>query len=185
MKQDDDYSAFVGIGHNQPSELLEIAKLAEKQHAAQEKVEKLEEELKDAKEELRNLAERALPNKMDELGISEYTTTSGVRVEVGEKIRATLSPENRPKGFTWLEENGYGGMIKSEVVVAFGRNEIEEANALVDELRSDHQRLANLERKVEPSTLTAFIKEQLRQGRDIPLDVFGVFRQRIAKVEVK
>ena len=49
---------------------------------------------------------------------------------------------------------------------------------------SDQNRAANLERKVEPMTLQAFIKEHLAAGKDIPLDIFGVYRQRIAKVEV-
>lgn len=179
-----DYSAYVGVGHNgAPEELLEVTKLAEATLAAQTKVEKLEGDLKTATQDYRSLAEKKLPEAMELLGMSSFTTTSDISIEVSEKIRASLAPENRPKAFTWLEENGYGGIIKSEVVVVFKRHQIDEAKKFADELRQKGY-LANLERKIEPSTLTAFIKENLAQGKDIPLDIFGVFRQRIAKVEV-
>lgn len=183
MTNNNDYSAYVGMGHNQPSDLPEITKLAQAQHVAQVKVKKLEAELKVAKEELRQIAEKRLPEAMDSVGITTYTTKEGVSVEISEKIRASLPVENRPKAFAWLEENGFGGMIKSEVIVNFGRSKIDDATKLVEELRAESH-LANLERRVEPMTLTAFVKEQLTQGKELPLDIFGVFRQRIAEVEV-
>lgn len=179
-----DYSEYVGVGHNKPTDVPEITKLAEKQHAAQIKVDKIEAELKTANEELKELCEKLLPDAMDRAGLTTYGTTTGISVEVQEKIRASLAVENRPKGFAWLEENGFGGIIKSNVVVAFKRDELEEATELVDRIRSEEQRPANLDRKVEPATLTAFVKEQLEQGKELPLDIFGVFRQRIAKVEI-
>lgn len=178
-----DYSEFVGAGHNSENELGEVAVLAKAQYAAEQKVERLEEELKKATEELRVIAERKLPEKMESLGLSNFSTSDGLHVKISEKIRASLAVENRPKGFAWLEENGFGGMIKSQVVVPYKRDKLDEANKFVDSLRSSGQ-LANLERKVEPATLTAFVKEQLSQGKELPLEVFGVFRQRIAKVEI-
>lgn len=178
-----DYSAFVGIGHNQPGELLEIAKLAEAQHAAQQRVDLLEINLKDAKEELRKLAEQQLPEAMENAGISEYTTTTGISVEVKEKVRGSLPAENKAKGFAWLEEKGFGGLIESKVVVPFGRDELSEANALCERLQKEC-RIAVVDRSVHHARLDGFIREQLTQGKDIPLDIFGVYRQRVAKVEV-
>lgn len=176
-----DYSQYIGVGHNNSPE---ITLLAETQLKLQEKVEKLEEDLKKAKENLREYSEKLLPEKMEELGFTEFTTSSGISVQVKEVIRASLSVENRPKGHRWLEENGFGGIIKSTVIVPYNRDEIQQANALVEELKL-RQRLAGLERKVEPMTLVAFIKEQLAQGKDIPLDIFGVLRQRVAKIEAE
>lgn len=178
-----DYSDYVGIGHNSENELSEVSLLAQAQHEAQIKVDRLEVELKEATEELRVIAEKKLPEKMELLGLSTFSTNTGLSIKVSEKIRASLAVENRPKGFAWLEEKGFGGMIKSQVVVAYKRDQLDVANKFVDELRSQGK-LANLERKVEPATLTAFIKEQLTKGEEVPLEIFGVFRQRIAKVEV-
>lgn len=183
MKNNEDYSAYVGIGHNQQDQLLEVTRLAEAAFEAKKKLEQVEEQLKVAKEEYKQVAEKQLPELMDALGLKTFKTSSGISVEVAEKIRTSLPPENRIKAFNWLEENGYGGMIKSTVVVAFKREEIEKAKELANELRID-QYIANVERKIEPMTLTSFIKEQLTQGKDIPLDIFGVYRQRIADVEI-
>jgi hypothetical protein len=69
------------------------------------------------------------------------------------------------------------------VVVAFGRKQIEEAQELVDKLRA-LGKLANLEKNVHHSTLDAFIREQLAEGKDIPLDIFSVDRNRVAKVTI-
>lgn len=178
-----DYSAYVGMGHNQPTDIPEINRLAELQHKIQLRTSKLESDLKSEQEELRNVAEKLLPEAMENLGLSTYTTTTGISVQVKEKIRGALPVENRPKGFDWLEKNGFGGLIESEVVIPFKRDELEEANKLVEELR-DKGKIAVLERNVHHARLDSFIREQLAQGAELPLDIFGVFRQRIAKVEV-
>ncbi len=181
----DDYSAYVGMGHNNPpQDMSEITKLAERQWEAQKKFDQLEKDLEAAKNELERLSEVLVPDKMEELGLEEITTSSGIMVSVSEKVRGGLLKENRPKGFAWLEENGHGAIIKSEVVVSFGRKELQDANKLVEELRKD-KKLASLEREVHHSTLDAFIREQLEKGKKIPLDIFSVMRQRISQVKIK
>lgn len=179
----EDYSAYASAGHNSNQDFPEITKLAEAQHHAELTVDGLEAQLKVAKETLRLIAEQKLPELMDSLGIATYSTKTGISVEIKENIRASLNVENRPRGYEWLEKNGFGGLIKSKVVVDFKRDEIDKANEFVEKLREEN-RIAALERKVEPMTLTAFIKEQLVGGKDVPLDIFGVYRQRVAKIEV-
>lgn len=179
----EDYSAYATSGHNQPEEIEEITRLAEAQHKAALRVEVLEAELADAKEDYRDISERQLPEKMDTLGLPMFETATGISVKIKEKVRGSLNAENRPKGHAWLEANGFGGMIKSNVVVPFKRDQIDEANELVSRLQKEN-RQSVLERKVEASTLAAFIREQLAAGKDIPLDTFSVFRQRVAEVEV-
>lgn len=179
----EDYAAFVGMGHNSANDMSEITKLAEAQYAAQQKVDALKIDLKAAEEDLRKYSDKLLPTKMDELGIATFETSSGISVEVKEDIRVSVPPENRPKAWDWMEKGGYGALIKSTVITAFERDEIKEANALVEKLRKDN-RVANLERKIEPMTLLSFVKEHLAKGKDIPLDIFKVYRQRVAKVEV-
>ncbi len=179
---DEDYSAYMGVGHNQPKDMLEIAKLANAQYEKSCEIEKLEDALEKAKEEFRKLAEEKLPPKMEELGIQEYTTTEGIHVKVKEEIRGGLPEEKRAQGFKWLEDKGHEALIKSEVVVAFPRKELDKAKKLVEDLRKDDF-IVSLERSVHFQTMQAFIKEQMLEGKDIPLDIFKVFRQRVAKVE--
>lgn len=181
-KKGEDYSAYMNLGHNSQADIPEITKLAEAQFAAQERVSKLEEELTEAKENLRNYSEKLLPEAMDKMGIDSYGTKTGIRVEVKEKIRGGLAVENRPKGHQWLEDNGFGALIESEVIISFTRKQLDEAHKLVEQLR-DEKKPAILERNVHHARLDGFIREQLAQGKELPLDIFTVFRQRIAKVE--
>lgn len=179
----DDYSAYLTPSHNNPDEMAQVAILAEEQWAAEEKVAKLEAELAAAKEALKEISEKKLPELMETLGISSYKTTSGLEVDVKEVIRAHISEENKPSAFGWLEANESGGIIKSEVVSSFGRDEIDKAKELVDYLLKQN-RPAAIKRSVHAQTLMAYVRERLAAGKDIPIDLFGVLRQRVSKVGV-
>lgn len=183
IRMSEDYSDYVGIDHNQPSELLEITRLADLQKTAERIVLKLEADLKKAQEELKELAERKVPEEMERLGLTEVKTKNGLYVEIAEKVRCSLTVENRPRGLDWLEKNDLGSSIKSEVVVSFNRKQLEDARSLVAKLR-DENKIAALERTVHHSTLDSILRERLEDGKEVPLDIFGVMRQRIAKVEV-
>jgi hypothetical protein len=169
------------IGHNQIPLIKELAK---KQYDIQCEIEKLEQTLVQKKSELKVVQEKQLPDAMDDAGILYYGTDDGLEIEVEDKIMGGLKVENRPAGHSWLEEQGYGRIIKSKVVADFTREELETAYKLVEELRSKGL-VVNLERNVHPQTLLAFIKEQLAEGRDIPLEIFSVYQQRSAKVKQK
>lgn len=177
-----DYSAFIGHNSQGQGDIAELNKLVELQHQAEIKVETLEAELKTAKEDLRQIAEKKLPEKMEELGTNSYSTSTGIAVEIKEKIRGSLPKENQGKGYEWLEKSGFGGLIEGQVIVPFGRNEVEAANKFVAELL-DKGLVAGFERNVHHSRLDAFIREQLAQGKEVPLEIFNVFRQRIAIVK--
>lgn len=178
----DEYN-YAPAGHNQPKELPEITKLAEKQHKLQKEVTSLEDGLKSKEAELKQVQEYQLPDAMANAGLSTYGTETGIKVKIEDKVQASLKVENRPAGFAWLEDNGYGHLIKTKVVINFDRGELEDANDLVADLRKEGH-VANIERKVEPMTLMSFIKEQLELGRDIPLEIFSVYKHRSAKVKV-
>lgn len=184
MKSDFDYSAYVG--HNNPppdDEIQKLTKKAEELDKLETNIAKTEITLEDLKAKHKQISEKELPEQMESLGLKTFETASGVAIKVTEKVRGALTPENKEKGFAWLEKNGFSALIKSEVIVPFKRNELEEASKLVEELQAKN-RIAELERNVHVKTLEAFIREQLAQGKEIPLDIFSVYRQRIAKVEV-
>lgn len=178
-----DYSAFASMGHNSPPDkLTEIAALAEKQLAAQLTVDRLEVDLENAKSALKEIAERRMPELMEDAGMQEFTTTNGIHIGVKEKVRGALPVPNRPLGYDWLEKNNAGAIIKAQVIVPFERNELEDAMKLVKTVQVSG-RIAELKRDVNAATLDLFIRERLAEGKDIPLNIFSVHRQRIAKVE--
>lgn len=164
--------------------LGQISSLAEQQLEYQERVEELDSQLRVAKARLSSIAEHEIPALLDQVGVSELTTSNGVKIKISEKIRVSVSKQNQNDAMDWLVSNGHGGMIKSEVTAKYDRGQEEIASnlrdMLEDALGEDH---VSQGRKVEPSTLRAFIKRQLEEGVDVPLELFGVFRQRISEIK--
>jgi hypothetical protein len=151
--------------------------------AAETAVVMAETDLRKVQETLRQVQEHDLPEYMASLGLETFTTTDGLAVRVDEKIHASIG-DRKVVAYKWLIDNGHGGLIKRTVEVAFNVDQAEQAEALVCELVGQYAGVRQ-NMKVEAATLTAFVKEQLEKGEDIPHDIFGVFEQRIARIEQK
>lgn len=180
-KAQDDYLKYV-----QPSssgDLSQLQDLAEQQAAAEAKVAKIESDLAAAREELKDIAERQLPELMDQIGLETFKTRSGLVINVKETIRASIPKANAPRAFAWLKANGHEAMIKRVVAVQFGKGEDERAEALRAALAQEYE--VDDKASVHPSTLAAFVREKLENGDDIPLELFGVHRQRVSKIDNK
>lgn len=179
-----DYSDFKdGPGDNL---LARLSGLALDQKEAEAEVARLEEALKAAQARLRDIAEHQLPALMDEAEMKVCQTRDGITIKIVEKIRGSIPAATAPKAFAWLEEHGHGNLIKREVKVEFGKGEEAWAKKFMADLAKRKRPLkVDLKRGVHPSTLASFVTEQLQEGVDIPLETFGVFRQRSAKIEFK
>lgn len=163
-----------------------ISQLAQEQVAAESVVATLEAQLTEAKLSLSEIRDRRVPQILDELGIEEFTTQDGIKVSIKEKIRGSIPKTKEAEAFRWLDDHNQGNLIKRQFVIEFGKGDEGWANKFEGDLKKRKKPL-NVARKkaVHPSTLQAFITSQLKEGKDIPLDVFGVYRQRSSKVTVK
>ncbi|MBB76547.1 MAG: hypothetical protein CMJ75_18740 [Planctomycetaceae bacterium] len=147
-------------------------------------VAKKEEELKEAQAQERNLAEHQIPEAMEALGLSEFKTKTGFLFKLEEKIRASIPKKFSAQAFSWLEENGFGGLVKRKFVIAFGKDDEAWANRFAGDLKRRKRPLdAKQEKAVHPQSLAKFVREQLEEGESIPLELFGVYRQNVVKVE--
>lgn len=169
-----------------------LAHVVAQQMVAEIDVAQAEESLKEARERLRQVQEILLPELMAEAGVETFTTTSGIEVSVKPDLHANVSAERQPEAFAWLRAHGHGSLIKNDVVVTFGRGEEARARAVVDALRADGHVVARKE-AVHPSTLKAFVREQLLQQAEpqedgaprpaFPLELFGVHETRKAMLK--
>jgi hypothetical protein len=159
-----------------------LGQLANAQRAAEQLVEQCQKSLKRAQDALRTISESELPELMDELGLQDFSTTDGLTIEVRENIRAGISKERGPAAYAWLRSNGHSRLIKHSVTVEFSKDEDDKAKALVERLAKDELQ-AEDRQAVHPSTLQAFVKQKLQAGEDLPLELFGVHRQRVAKIK--
>ncbi len=150
------------------SELQRIVSMAELLVAQQAQVKSIEEQLAVAKAEARKLETEDLPELMRELGIEKFTLSDGSNIEVMDDVECSISEERRGAAMEWLERNGFGGLIKTEVVVRFGKGEHEAAARCAEETGGETRET------VHPSTLKSFVREQLAAARPIPFETFGI-----------
>ena len=150
------------------SDLQRAVKMAELLVQLRNNVERLTDELKTAKEDMRRVEQEDLPDLMQELGLQTFKLASGEVVDVKPDVECGISEERRARAHAWLTENGFGGLIKTEVIARFGRDEHDAAVAAAEKINGE------MVERVHPATLKSFVKEQMEAGRAIPFDLFAI-----------
>jgi hypothetical protein len=164
-------------------QLNEVASLAQMLAESMQRVDELEELLREAKNRVRAIAEDSLPSVMAEIGLAKIELADGAKVEVKDDIYASLGAGNKAGAFRWLEENHFGGLIKTQVAVEYGRNERDAAVEMARSL-ADQGCAVALKEDIHPQTLRAFLREQMAAGVPVPLDLFGARAVSVAKVKL-
>ena len=155
-------------------DLGNISDLGRQLSELEEKIQIEEEHLKSLKNEHRKISEDLLPNKLRELGVSEFKLADGTSMSIQQYYSARITPDNRDACFHWLENNGLGDIIKNTVSANFGRGEDDAASELMTQLEDDGHSLVQ-KKWVEPMTLKAVVREQGEKGTDLPLETFNVY----------
>lgn len=154
------------------STLDEVVALARRQLLLQELVEEQEQALSDLRGELWKVQMEDLPLAMAEVKLEKFTLNSGEEVVIKPDFEISIKVADREKVYAWLTKHGFGGLIKTEVKAEFGKGEMERAEALLATLSAEEYNCA-LARSVHPQTMKAFVAEQTRAGKKIPMDLFG------------
>ena len=144
----------------------------------------LERKASELSEKIKTLEEFELPLAMDEANISQLKLTSGQVLKIKKIFACSLNSENQERGFNWLRENNFGDLIKRNVSVAYGKGQDEEADKLVHELEAMGIKPID-KSSVHHQTLNAFAKEQIEKGKNLPEDIFSVFKGRKAVIASK
>lgn len=166
------------------SDMERLMTLVELMRKKQQAVFSMKEELAQLETELRSLERTDIPDLMTELGYKMIETTDGAVLTIKEEVEAKIAQANKPKAFKWLIKNGFGGLIKTEVNVAFPKGAHDEAVGLVEKLAKDFNDVG-LKEDVHHSTLKSFVREQLSAGTAIPFDLFGIFPYNKAVIKEK
>lgn len=150
----------------------ELSSLAHALTEADRAVEAAEEELKRRKEFARVLREETLPCAMQELNLTNITLSTGEKIGMKQEVYVSIPVARKEEAFSWLESNGFGGLIKTVVSLQFGKGELQAAQDTCDQLNVlgfDPE----MKRDVNAQTLKAWAREQLTEGREFPMDLFG------------
>lgn len=164
--------------------LDQMAALARALVDADGSVEQAELNLKEAKERARVLREETIPSAMQELGLEELKLDTGQKLSVKQDVYASIPSAQKDAAFQWLEDNGFGGLIKVEVAADFRKGEAENAMALFKELQERGLQVG-FDQSVHAQSLKAFLREQLAAGTNVPLDIFGARPVWTAKISNK
>lgn len=155
------------------SDMKRLTQMAAILDERQDRVDRLTDELKTAKAELRQIQEDDLPQLMIEVGVSEVKLADGRPLKLEEDCKAAITANTQDAAVQWLVKNGYGGLIKTEVVTRFPRGAHDIAVSACDTLAQQFDEV-ELKEVVHPSTLKSFVKERMRNGEQIPMDLFNV-----------
>ncbi len=138
----------------------EMAKLEHEAAQALEHSEKLS-------REARRLAETVLPQLMDEAGLPAIELDDDTRIERGEDVYANISAANAKAATAWLEDNGYGAIVKFGFTIPVEKGHTERV-AYIREVLTNAAIPFEEKGGVHAATLTAFVKESLETSRALP-----------------
>jgi hypothetical protein len=123
---------------------------------------------------------------MAEAGLSELSLNNGFKITIDDFVSGTLpkDDERRKAAISWLESNGADSLIKTDVNIQFDKSEHNEALNLIGMLNEQSIEFT-AKSGVHPQTLLAHVKERLRRGDEVPLELLGLYAGRVAKIKAQ
>ena len=162
------------------SDLKRVADLAALLTQVQNEVATTQETLNELKATERRISEEDLPQLMAEVGLSEIALTTGEKVTITEQVNASITEAHNEAAIKWLTEHGFGGIVKTRLIVDFDHTERDDALATLHKQEKKH--ITELKETVHSATLKSFVREQLEAGNKLPMDLFSVHPYSKAKI---
>lgn len=153
--------------------LKRITDLAKVLVEQRKRLDEAEAAAKQAKADYLRTEREDLPSLMTEACLAQLKLDTGEVISVVSAVDAAITEANREEAMQWLADHGFGGLVKTEVSVRFDRGDYDAAQDLHTELQTRYGDAA-IKQTVHPSTLRAFVNEQLQAGNPLPMDLFGV-----------
>jgi len=143
------------------------------------------------KEQQRSLERQSLPDMFAMAGITKLGLEAEGNMPAYDavalpyyraNIAASWPEEQKAEAFTWLEKNGGGDLIKTEIVIRLPRKATNLRIAVIKALRKlrvDH----TVDLNVPWASLTSFVREYIeKRHKNPPLDVLGADVGRIVRL---
>ena len=195
----EDDAVDVALDTTDPEQVAQVIDLARELYDLQRKIEATEEALAPLKKRHAELSTATLPEAMKASGVGdEFPLANGWRVKRRAELTARLptpagiartrDPDQREAmqerldaAIEFLVETGNQGIVKDKFEVALRKGETNRAKGIENFFRK--RDIPFLRSKtVAPQTLSAFVREMVSEGRDIPFDIFGVYEVATVKL---
>ena len=161
----------------------QLSQLVRSLRNVEQQIEDAENHIKSLKQEKHRLSVENIPALMDEMGV-ERLDVDGLTVERKMIISASIPKDRKDEALSWLRENGLDDIIKNDVTCSFGKGQDNSAKNVIAILQDAGFDPAT-KTHVHPSTLKAFVKERVTDGKPIDLDMFGAFISNAAQLRRK
>lgn len=148
---------------------------------AEDAVDAAEAALEQAKQEYNRIRMEVLPEMFQEVELEMLKMKDGRTIEIAKHVDGTIVKGMEDRAHAWLRAHDYGGIIKTAVVVPFGKGDDEAAAAFADGIREEHAGVTSGS-SIHPQTLKSFIKERMEEGTALPPELFNVNPFNIAKI---
>lgn len=168
-----DFSGLVEPEAAEPADLARLTTLADELLALRADVAAADEALKRAKATERAMSEGTIPTLMSRLGVRKYELADGTAIEVEMVPTCSISGPKKGPAIEWLDANGHGGLVKTEVSVRLPRDARASVAELVADLQARNLGDVECDAWVEPGTLKSHLKELRAAGIPFPEDLFG------------
>lgn len=156
------------------SDLKRVVKMAELLKRQKAELEAAKAEIKEKEKAYLQLERVDIPELMSEVGLSEVKLEDGTVIRIKEDVDTKITDATRDAALRWLLDNNFGGIIKTEISLAFPRGAREEAAKVVQDLSVKYEGV-QMKENVHSATLKSFVKEQMENGGGVPMDLFNVF----------
>jgi len=143
---------------------------------------KLATQLEESNVKVKKYSETYIPEKLASLGLEQIRLKDGKKIIVEEFYSGMIKEDDRPRAFKWLEENGFGNIIKKEVHVPIRRDDLK-MHAMVMRLLSEAKLASKTTETIHGQTLKAFIREQVEaKNKKLPWDLFNIYIGKRTKI---
>ena len=161
----------------------QLSQLVRSLRNVEQQIEDAENHIKSLKQEKHRLSVENIPALMDEMGV-ERLDVDGLTVEHKMIVCASIPKDRKDEALSWLRENGLDDIIKNDVTCSFGKGQDNSAKNVIAILQDAGFDPAT-KTHVHPSTLKAFVRERVTDGKPIDLDMFGAFISNAAQLRRK
>ncbi len=175
-------------GASAPSATLDAIKaLVVEYHELNDTIEAHEEMMAAMKRRFNELKTKDLPKAMEEALLPELTLEDGRAIVMEDFVAGSL-PKDEDKKAAAIEYMGkdedLSQIIKTAITLPFTKTEHNRALDLFNRL-VDEGYIAEMGTSVHAQSLLAIVREKLREGDPIDLEVLGIYRGTTAKLKVK
>lgn len=165
-------------------ELKRVRELAQQAADLFRSIKALKSQLEDLEKVYNEITQKELPRQMSDVGLSEIKLEDGTKISVLDVITARLpkDEEERAKAIQWLEETGNGSIVAHTITCSFQKQDSDKVKGLRELLSSAGYTFLD-QQDVHWKTLESVIKSLLKDGAEVPRDLFSVYEGKVVKLK--